>query len=635
MSQSGPPIFPPKSGVDLRNFSRSIELSKVEIQALSAQLETVTKNLVSEARVTQVNPDGRITLSTPHGDIEINLPIQLQKGQIIKIKIIAGSPPQSVDVSIPLSKSQQAQPINLNATTTLASSSLVSAEPTDAKIFNSVTTIRPGSAIAINFTPAPMPISQVGMEKLLTTIFSTSDLSQQFSTSLNSTMKALDPSNIFSQPKLPPPILEGLQNLNLVKLALMGRTSLPLGVNINNQTETQTQTLPITGLLLKSSTLLTSQIPLLNGLNYDFNMDIEKPLSGIASLISSMIKTSQPPISKIEPPFDLTRMLLNYPPGKLLQIPNFPLAINSISGQNNSLFFGLVLGQTSVGDTFVLGSNGLGVIHHQTRPSHTVLLPGTVIVAQGQGITTQPNMMNFITPNMQTENTPSLGQFNPLMGEGWPILDEVLETLSQTDPSLFVRMRAAIPNTSNPVKLSTALLFFIAATGIGDVRAWLGDKIMDTLLRAGRSDLLNQLTTDFSAISRRAFEQTPDGWRPYMVPIFLGEELHRLQFFTRQQYHEDQENKGRVKQTRFLVNIDQTRLGDIQLDGLLQAQRLDMVLRSENEVSGEIKDGIRQHYQSALEETKLSGAIMFEQGKEYYIHPKIGVANHTGNNNLI
>ena len=60
--------------------------------------------------------------------------------------------------------------------------------------------------------------------------------------------------------------------------------------------------------------------------------------------------------------------------------------------------------------------------------------------------------------------------------------------------------------------------------------------------------------------------------------------------------------------------MDLTRLGRLQLDGLVQEERFDLILRSINHMAESARHDIRQLMENALNATGMTGNIVFETG---------------------
>lgn len=197
-----------------------------------------------------------------------------------------------------------------------------------------------------------------------------------------------------------------------------------------------------------------------------------------------------------------------------------------------------------------------------------------------------------------------------LFGREWPALEESAATLAELSPGAqqAVLQMLARPDT----QLGANVLFFLAALRGGDIRSWLGDGPMRVLERL-RPELAGRLGEEFSRLARLADEPGSNDWRVAAVPFADGEDVHRIRFLTRQSpQEEDKGESGRG--TRFLVDVELTRLGRLQLDGLVakDGKRVDLLVRSNQPLPGRMRDDIRVIFQEAAALTGLQGGVGFQ-----------------------
>jgi hypothetical protein len=213
---------------------------------------------------------------------------------------------------------------------------------------------------------------------------------------------------------------------------------------------------------------------------------------------------------------------------------------------------------------------------------------------------------------------------NPLLqGFQWPALDELYNTLQRLSPQAAASLGRALPNAGNSSQIGTAAMMFIAAIRSGNLGAWLGDKKMDLLQQTQRSDLLSRLTQEPSATTVRApaaEQSSSSDWRAVPLPMFWEGEIHKITLYTRHENQSDeQKNKGQGR-TRFIFDLSLSRIGDVQLDGLLRDNRLDLVVRTQNAFSLPMQQTMRQAYSGALDQTDLTGELNFQGSTQNWVH---------------
>lgn len=201
----------------------------------------------------------------------------------------------------------------------------------------------------------------------------------------------------------------------------------------------------------------------------------------------------------------------------------------------------------------------------------------------------------------------------------WQAMDEAIEVLREVAPSTALAVMEAAPSTAAG-RLSGPILFFLTAIRAGDARGWLGDKALEVLVQSGRSDLLQRIEEDFARINRVAVETSGNDWRPIILPVHDGQGFNPLFLFLRQHFTGDNrggdagQNDEDASGTRFVMDINLKRLGRLQLDGLVAGARFDLIVRSAQPFSTQIRTSILEMFENSNSATGLSGNIVFESG---------------------
>ena len=193
----------------------------------------------------------------------------------------------------------------------------------------------------------------------------------------------------------------------------------------------------------------------------------------------------------------------------------------------------------------------------------------------------------------------------------WPALDDAVEELVQHAPNTAQHLlQTAMPRPD--ANMTTNILFFLTAMRGGDVRSWLGDGPTRVLNRINPG-LVDRLQGDLGQLSRLADEPATGDWRTLMIPMFNGQQLEQIRLFTRPQEEEDAE-EGSGRGTRFVVDITLSKLGHIQLDGLIDTahHRMDMVVRSDSHLPSGMRNDIRHLYEKSGDITGYRGGVGFQ-----------------------
>lgn len=330
----------------------------------------------------------------------------------------------------------------------------------------------------------------------------------------------------------------------------------------------------------------------------------------------------------------------NISPDILLNVRQQLMAIlqpQSGQTQANPLYtmpaIGLVLGQSSgaAGGNLVFmatpqGQQLVGLLSSAPQIDAGKALPGTVIVVAFEPQTQQMVTLPVMPSAMMEDALSPLRPLNLSLGDTWPALKEIVEqALAQqaAQPELMQALRQILP-TPTPQQMPAALLFFMAVLKQGMPDQWLGEAPLKALEKLGKGDLLKQLGSDMRLLQASLNDNAPvDSWRPLPVPLQVGEQLMRLQFFYRHpedgRQDDDDDRVRKQRKTRFLLNVPKTSYGEVQIDGLVQDKDLEMILRTESTLTSQIEGAIRERYQRVLETTGMHGGIDFQSGHQHFV----------------
>lgn len=174
-------------------------------------------------------------------------------------------------------------------------------------------------------------------------------------------------------------------------------------------------------------------------------------------------------------------------------------------------------------------------------------------------------------------------------------------------------------------RLASTILFFLQALNAGNFGGWLGGTAGEMLERAGRGDLTGRLAQDFAQLAR--LSDTAGGeWRFLPLPFYDGQELHQLRLFLRSRHGNGDGPGPEAGQTgedatRFVLDVDNSRFGELQLDGLVRAQRFDLILRSRRALPEVMRHDIAGIFAQANGITGSAGQIGFQASPDWQALP--------------
>jgi hypothetical protein len=206
----------------------------------------------------------------------------------------------------------------------------------------------------------------------------------------------------------------------------------------------------------------------------------------------------------------------------------------------------------------------------------------------------------------------------------WPALEETLATLERALPDLAAQVRSTLAPASGQ-ELAGTLLFLMSALNAG---TWPGPRILETLDAFGRRDLRLKLESDVTELRELDSSRSGD-WHVYALPLIDGGAVRPVRlYFRRRAASSPAGDQG----TRFVLEVEMSRMGALQLDGLVRPQRFDLVLRSHRPIAAELRQEITEIFHGAVAASGLGGDITFTTASRFAVAPLEALAAHIGVN---
>ena len=292
-----------------------------------------------------------------------------------------------------------------------------------------------------------------------------------------------------------------------------------------------------------------------------------------------------------------------------------------------------VLGHTNDGRSFVtIQDQGPAYIHTPTfipTGSHIIIQTQTLSVDQVQNT---PALFSLLpeetqnTLNTQTQIQPqsaiNFSSLNlPVLSTEWPALQDSLDALVQTAPSVASAVQNTLPSPTP--RLVSTTLFFVAALRLGQVENWLGDKTLNALKDSGKTALIDRLSGDFSRIAGQSTETIAGQWKALTLPMLYDGQVSNIQLFIRGDEDTDkgtEESGTKGEQTRFILDLELSNMGPLQLDGYLTPQTLDIIFRTHHALPTEMRRDMMRLFSDAVEMVNLKGGISFQSQPSDFIN---------------
>lgn len=203
----------------------------------------------------------------------------------------------------------------------------------------------------------------------------------------------------------------------------------------------------------------------------------------------------------------------------------------------------------------------------------------------------------------------------------WPALRQVMAALAAADPELARTLTNTIVPQPNK-KLGAALTFLLSAMRGGDARGWLGEEAVATLERTGQTALFKQLEEELRAPPRPSGEAPAADWKPFAVPMMDGQALQAVQVYIRRVDGEEDggaAGEREARGSRFVIDLELSRFGPLQLDGLVRPQRFDLILRSHTPLPAELHAELTGVFADSLGTVGFTGTLSFQTGARTWV----------------
>jgi hypothetical protein len=213
-------------------------------------------------------------------------------------------------------------------------------------------------------------------------------------------------------------------------------------------------------------------------------------------------------------------------------------------------------------------------------------------------------------------------------GRGWPALEQALAVLAKAAPGDRHAADAVVPRAGP--EMAEALIAAVAAIKTGDVRALVGDHILRALDQAGHHELSVRLSAEFRQLSSLVPDPAGGDWRSFLVPVHDGTHLQFVRFFLRRHKKNGGAEADSESTTRFVVEVDLSRMGAVQLDGLVKPKKFDLIIRSRAAIDPMARREISKIFTDALAASGHTGGLTFQASPHFAKLPARGGAAAVG-----
>lgn len=313
------------------------------------------------------------------------------------------------------------------------------------------------------------------------------------------------------------------------------------------------------------------------------------------------------------------------PDGALLAGTRFNLSIQAVNPSPSSPVSIAAAPLPALGQTFtavVTGTTPVGQPIAQT-PAGAVALENAPPLPKGAEVTLRleadpvpPEQTRIAGPDDRTRLT---------LSRTWPALDEAMTAIADRAPALAHQINNVIMPQAD-AKLGATLVFLLSALKGGELKSWFGETALREVGRANadvlrrlRSDVRNLAGGDRSDGDGAPVRPTSTDWRVLPIP-FQGQGMEQIRLLVRQEA-DAQDDPGKDKETRFVVDLTMSSIGRLQLDGLIDVgqRRFDMLVRTASTLPDRFRRDILQIFANSNEVLGLTGGLAFRSAPDALI----------------
>lgn len=634
----------------------------VQIVSLPEGLQNNARAIRLEGEVVQQNKDGSVKISTPQGDIDINIRgRQPQPGQKIEVDIPPGNPPRSANIrTAPAQPAPQPQQPPTTGTPPPQTPLPPSTQP--------VPTTPPAQG-----QPAPPPTSGTGQPSTQpvqnsgqTPVTTAPPVAEKPAAPLPDTYQpnaqaAAKPAPVQQLPPLNPgqivklvpvpqgnvlpeihasPLSPDSPDLTVIPKIAAQAAIVPQKSEsslITTLLKAVKSALPQTGANIPGTIVKPAVPTATNNAIIPQNIKpmpagiIQQPLTLPAKILSLTLPSGQtlslPQISApvnaspVAAPITTAPAMATQPAAIINTAPPFTVTIAEVTPQNQPIV-PIPINDKGMVQNFILQSPPASVpvgtqITLQPQP---IPLSTTEPILSQTGTVASPLTAAQAAPVMQVAPPvsmlpPQWRTLLPLMqpSSAWPAMDDIFQTFYQATPQAAQIMGRTIPSPANGANFGPAVMLFAAALKSGDLQSWLGDKKLEMIQKLGKESLLSRLSGETSSLTGNNDAPATE-WKSFPIPLLWQNEISKVLFHVRKEPSENEQEQGEGG-TRFVMDLSLTRMGEVQLDGLVRGKRLDLIVRTGLPISAPMQEAMSAAYAKALDGTDIYGEIGFQSDR--------------------
>ena len=289
-------------------------------------------------------------------------------------------------------------------------------------------------------------------------------------------------------------------------------------------------------------------------------------------------------------------------PGQAQAIPA------AVSGASHAVA-GRIIGYTPAGNA-VLNS-----------PLGAIILQGHLSLPVGAELSVAVEPVLPMPSGALPSGASSFPQLLLSVARSWPSLAEAIALMRQSTGSADALAALARLPQAGP-KLAAGLVAALQAIRANDAEALLGALVAARTGNAARDETARKVRQEFAQVSTLAQERPGIDWRCCFIPILDDGTIRQINLFCRRDRRKDRKDaKDEKSGTRFIVEVDMSRMGPFQFDGLVREKQFDLMVRSHIALPQKFKRDITELFHEALALGDYRGGLVFQKVKDFPVSP--------------
>ena len=201
---------------------------------------------------------------------------------------------------------------------------------------------------------------------------------------------------------------------------------------------------------------------------------------------------------------------------------------------------------------------------------------------------------------------------------------DALGGLQKSDPAAFESLKSILPQTG--VKLPALIRTFITAASQGvPLASFIGEAnaiAIQNLGEKGRT-LISAMEKEFSASSKKVSDGR-SSWQAWSVPILSGAIVEPVSLYLQKPQedgHRQNGSSGKQNAVRFVLDLNLSKLGKMQMDGLAHRneRRFDLILRHKNDLPESFDEKIRLIFTQTLSALNYTGTVKVDLTDQFVV----------------